>query len=143
MVAGSTVPAEQAAPASKPLPPVDPLAHAQSLEESLRAVEWYTNEAVRKALNAETAGDFTNARLFGDKAIESDKKARDLRNETAAAWLAVQDTSNATAVWFRAAGMAEERALMLANRIPSLSAQWNTTARPSQRPMPWRCMNRK
>lgn len=103
----------------------DPQSQAQSLEESLRAVEWYTNEAVRKALQAEAVGDIPNARLFGDKAIESDKKAQGLRNETAVAWLAVNEKSNEQAVWHRAAGMAEERAVLLAKRIPSLSAQWD------------------
>jgi len=108
---------------------VDPLSHAQALEEALRAVEWYTNESVRKALQAEAIGDITNAKLFGDKAIESDKKAQGLRSETAAAWLSVNESSNEQAVWQRAALMAEERALMLANRIPSLSARWEAARR--------------
>lgn len=108
------------------LPPEDTQAHAQSLEDSLRAVEWYTNESVRKALHAEAAGDNANARLFGDKAIESDKKAKNLRLETANAWLVVNDSENAQAVWFRAAGMAEERAVMLGKRIPLMTEQWQS-----------------
>ncbi len=103
---------------------IDPQNHAKVLEESLRAVEWYTNESVRKALQAEALGDFANARLFGDKAIESDKKAKDLRSQTAAAWMAISETANAEAVWRRAGDMAEERAILLDKRIPALSSQW-------------------
>ena len=97
---------------------------AENLETSLQAVEWYTNEAVRKALQAESHGDVENARLFGNKAVESDLKAKDLRNETAAAWLAVGQQDKAQATWLRAAEMAEERAVMLAKRIPTLRQQW-------------------
>ena len=99
---------------------------AEHLETSLQAVEWYTNEAVRKALKAESTGDITNAKLFGNKAIESDLKAQGLRNETAAAWQAADKLANAQATWHRAAEMAKERAAMLGNRIPPLLRQWQT-----------------
>jgi tetratricopeptide (TPR) repeat protein len=108
---------------------VDPQNNAQALEEALRAVEWYTNESVRKALQAEAIGDIANAKLFGDKAIESDKKAQGLRSQAAAAWLAANKLSDAKAVWQRAAVMAEERAVMLANRVPSLLARWEAVRR--------------
>lgn len=108
---------------------VDPQSNAQALEEALRAVEWYTNESVRKALQAEAIGDVVNAKLFGNKAIESDKKAQGLRSQAAAAWLSVNQLSDAKAVWQRAGAMAEERAMMLANRIPSLSARWEADRR--------------
>jgi hypothetical protein len=117
---------------------VDPQGNAQALEEALRAVEWYTNESVRKALQAEAIGDVVNAKLFGNKAIESDKKAQGLRSQTAAAWLSVNKLSDANAVWQRAGAMAEERAVMLANRIPSLSARWEADRRrpPAAAPLP-------
>ena len=99
---------------------------AEHLETSLQAVEWYTNEAVRKALQAESTGDIANAKLFGNKAIESDLKAQGLRNETAAAWQAAGKPANAQATWHRAAEMAKERAAMLGNRIPPLLRQWQT-----------------
>jgi hypothetical protein len=102
----------------------DAAAHAEMLETSLQAVEWYTNESVRKALQAESTGDIANARLFGDKAIESDLKAQGLRNETAAAWQAAGKPASAQATWHRAAEMAKERAAMLEKRIPPLSGQW-------------------
>jgi len=95
-------------------------AQAQSLENALQAVEWYTNESVNKALRAEAEGDFSNARLFGDKAIESDLKAQGLRNETAAAWQAAGKPERARDAWRRAAKMADARARMLADRIPLL-----------------------
>lgn len=98
--------------------------HAEMLDTSLQAVEWYTNEAVRKALQAESTGDIANARLFGNKAIESDLKAQDLRNETANAWLEADKPASAQATWHRAADMAKERAAMLGNRIPLLQQQW-------------------
>lgn len=98
-------------------------ARAEMLETSLQAVEWYTNESVRKALQAESTGDAANARLFGNKAIESDLKAQGLRNETAAAWQAAGKPASAQATWHRAADMAKERAAMLAKRIPPLSGQ--------------------
>lgn len=100
-------------------------ARAEMLENSLQAVEWYTNESVRKALQAESTGDVANAKLFGNKAIESDLKAQDLRNETAAAWIAAGKTASAQATWHRAAEMAKERAAMLGKRIPPLSGQWH------------------
>jgi hypothetical protein len=99
-------------------------ARAEMLETSLQAVEWYTNESVRKALQAETTGDIANAKLFGNKAIESDLKAQGLRNETAAAWQAAGKPASAQATWHRAADMAKERAAMLEKRIPPLSGQW-------------------
>ncbi len=98
--------------------------HAQSLEKALQAVEWYTNESVNKALRAETEGDLVNARLFGDKAIESDLKAQGLRRDTASAWQAAEQPERARAAWQRAAKMAEARARMLADRIPPLQKQW-------------------
>ncbi|HSC74926.1 MAG TPA: hypothetical protein VLB90_01665 [Pseudomonadales bacterium] len=97
---------------------------AEMLDTSLQAVEWYTNESVRKALQAESTGDIANARLFGNKAIESDLKAQGLRNETAAAWQAADKPASAQATWHRAADMAKERAAMLGNRIPRLLRQW-------------------
>jgi len=97
---------------------------AEHLETSLQAVEWYTNEAVRKALQAESTGDIANAKLFGNKAIESDLKAQGLRNETAAAWQAAGKPANAHATWHRAADMAKERAAMLDKRIAPLKSQW-------------------
>jgi hypothetical protein len=97
---------------------------AQSLENALQAVEWYTNESVNKALHAEAAGDLHNAKLFGDKAIESDLKAQGLRNDAAAAWLAAGQPARARAAWRRAAEMAEARAKMLADRIPAQLQQW-------------------
>lgn len=99
-------------------------ARAEMLENSLQAVEWYTNESVRKALQAETTGDVANAKLFGNKAVESDLKAQGLRNETAAAWLAAGKPASAQATWHRAAEMAKERAAMLGKRIPPLSGRW-------------------
>lgn len=105
--------------------------HAQSLENALQAVEWYTNESVNKALRAETEGDLVNARLFGDKAIESDLKAQGLRHDTASAWQAAGQPERARAAWQRAAKMAEARARMLADRIPPLQKQWEQ-ARDSQ-----------
>lgn len=101
---------------------------AEHLETSLQAVEWYTNEAVRKALRAESTGDIANAKLFGNKAIESDLKAQGLRNETAAAWQAAGKPANAQATWHRAAEMAKERAAMLGNRIAPLRSQWLMSA---------------
>lgn len=101
---------------------------AETLEASLQAVEWYTNESVRKALQAENTGDIANARLFGDKAIESDLKAQNLRSEAAAAWHAAGRPANAQATWHRAADMARERAALLANRIPPLLRQWQAGA---------------
>jgi hypothetical protein len=98
--------------------------HAEHLETSLQAVEWYTNEAVRKALQAESTGDIANAKLFGNKAIESDLKAQGLRNETAAAWQAAGKPASAQATWHRAAEMAKERAAMLDKRIVPLRNQW-------------------
>jgi hypothetical protein len=100
------------------------LADAQALEESLQAVEWYTNEMVRKALQAEADGDVTNAQLLGEKAIASDLKAKTLREQTAAAWLAVHADDEHTALWLRGGEKARERAEMLAKRIPALTAQW-------------------
>lgn len=97
---------------------------AETLENSLKAVEWYTNESVRKALQAESSGDVANARLFGNKAIESDKKAKDLRSQTAAAWVKAGKPASANAAWLRAAGMATERAELLGNRIAPLLKQW-------------------
>jgi hypothetical protein len=97
---------------------------ADTLENSLQAVEWYTNESVRKALQAESTGDTGNARLFGDKAIESDQKAQGLRQQTADAWVAAGKTERAHAVWHRAAEMARERADMLGKRIPTQMQQW-------------------
>lgn len=94
---------------------------AEMLEKSLQAVEWYTNESVRKALQAEQTGDNANATLFGNKAIESDLKAQGLRQQTADAWLAAGKPARAQVVWRRAADMARERGDMLANRIP---VQW-------------------
>jgi len=105
---------------------------AEHLETSLQAVEWYTNEAVRKALQAESTGDIANAKLFGNKAIESDLKAQGLRNETAAAWQAAGKPASAQATWHRAADMAKERAAMLGNRIPPLSLQWQADVNDSQ-----------
>ena len=99
-------------------------AQAQSLENALQAVEWYTNESVNKALRAEAEGDLVNARLFGDKAIESDLKAQGLRSETARAWRAAGQAERARAAWQRAAKMAAARAYMLADRIPPLQQQW-------------------
>lgn len=101
---------------------------AEHLETSLQAVEWYTNESVRKALKAESTGDIANARLFGNKAIESDVKAQDLRKETASAWQAAGKTASAQATWHRAADMAKERAAMLNNRIAPLRSQWLMSA---------------
>jgi len=101
-------------------------AHAQSLENALQAVEWYTNESVNKALRAEAEGDFVNARLFGDKAIESDGKAQGLRNETATAWQAAGKLDRARDTWRRAATMAEARARMLAGRTPLLQKALET-----------------
>ncbi len=97
---------------------------AEMLDTSLQAVEWYTNESVRKALQAESTGDNANARLFGDRAIESDVKAQGLRNETAAAWQAAGKPASAQATWHRAADMTKERAAMLGNRIPPLLRLW-------------------
>lgn len=97
---------------------------ADMLENSLQAVEWYTNESVRKALQAESTGDGANARLFGDKAIESDQKAQGLRQQAADAWLAAGKPEQAKAVWHRAAVMARERAVLLDKRIPEQLAQW-------------------
>lgn len=97
---------------------------AQSLENALQAVEWYTNESVNKALRAEAEKDFTNASLFGDKAIESDLKAQGLRRDTANAWQTAKQPERARAVWQRAAKMAAARARMLADRIPPLQKQW-------------------
>lgn len=101
-------------------------AHAQSLENALQAVEWYTNESVNKALRAEAEGDLANARLFGDKAIESDGKAQGLRNETATAWQAAGKPDRAQDTWRRAATMAEARARMLAGRTPLLQKALET-----------------
>lgn len=109
------------------------VAHAQSLENALQAVEWYTNESVNKALRAEAEGDLASARLFGDKAIESDLKAQGLRNETAKAWQAAGQDDRARAAWQRAANMAAARAHMLADRIPPLQKQWET-AKAQQQP---------
>ncbi len=103
---------------------VSPVERAQSLENALQAVEWYTNESVNKALRAEASGDLANAKLFGDKAIESDLKARGLRSDTAAAWQAAGQPSRARAAWRRAADMAVARARMLADRIPLMLQQW-------------------
>lgn len=97
---------------------------AEMLENSLQAVEWYTNESVRKALQAEATGDVTTAQLFGNKAIESDLKAQKLRQQTAAAWQEAGKSTHARAVWHRAADMARERAVMLEKRIPTLLRQW-------------------
>ena len=97
---------------------------AEHLETSLQAVEWYTNESVRKALQAENTGDVANAELFGNKAIESDLKAQGLRNETTAAWQAAGKPANAQATWRRAGDMARERATMLDKRIPPLRNKW-------------------
>lgn len=97
---------------------------AERLENSLQAVEWYTNESVRKALQAETTGDEANAQLFGNKAIESDLKAQGLRQQTAEAWQLAGKPTQAQAVWHRAADMARERAVMLEKRIPTLLRQW-------------------
>lgn len=97
---------------------------AEALEASLQAVEWYTNESVRKALQAESTGDIANAKLFGNKAIESDLKAQGLRSEAAAAWHAAGQPASAQATWHRAADMARERAAILGNRIPPLLRQW-------------------
>ena len=102
--------------------------HAEMLDTSLQAVEWYTNESVRKALQAETTGDIANARLFGNKAIESDLKAQGLRNETAAALLKAGKPASARVTWHRAADMAKERAAMLGKRIPLLQQQWKADA---------------
>lgn len=110
-------------------PTQDPLTVAKEQEASLQAVEWYTNESVRKALQAEATGDANNARLFGEKAIESDRKAKDIREQTAAAWLRVNETDRARDVWSRAAVMAEERANMLANRIPAVQQRWQAAAK--------------
>lgn len=99
---------------------------AEMLENSLQAVEWYTNESVHKALQAERAGDLVNASLFGNKAIESDLKAQGLRNETATAWKAAGRPERAQAAWHRAAEMARARAGMLAGRIPQLLTQWQS-----------------
>ncbi len=99
---------------------------AQSLENALQGVEWYTNESVNKALRAEVEGDLANARLFGDKAIESDLKAQGLRKDTAAAWQAAGRPERARAAWRRAAEMAAARARMLSDRIPLLQKQWET-----------------
>lgn len=96
---------------------------AETLERSLQAVEWYTNESVRKALQAESGGDIANARLFGDKAIESDLKAKDLRSQTAAAWVQADKPERAQAAWLRAANMAQERAELLYNRVAPLQQQ--------------------
>lgn len=97
---------------------------AATLENSLQAVEWYTNESVRKALQAESNGDAASARLFGDKAVESDQKAQGLRQQTAEAWQAAGKPARAQAVWHRAADMARERGDMLGKRIPVLQQQW-------------------
>lgn len=108
--------------------PPSPLASAQAQEASLLAIEWYTNETVRKALQAEQAGDAENARRFGEKAIESDRKATHIREQTAAAWLQVNDTTRAREVWTRAATMAEERATLLGNRIATMHQLWQRSA---------------
>ncbi|HQQ64046.1 MAG TPA: hypothetical protein PLF22_10800 [Pseudomonadales bacterium] len=97
---------------------------AETLESSLKAIEWYTNESVRKALQAESAGDVANAKLFGNKAIESDQKAKDLRSQTAAAWVKAGKPARANAAWLRAASMATERAQLLGNRVQPLLKQW-------------------
>lgn len=97
---------------------------AETLESSLKAIEWYTNEYVRKALQSESAGDVANARLFGNKAIESDQKAKDLRSQTATAWVQAGKPARAHAAWLRAAEMAVERAGLLGNRIAPLLKQW-------------------
>lgn len=99
---------------------------AENLETSLEAVEWYTNESVRKALQAEKLGDADNARLFGTKAVASDLKAKNLRNETATAWQVAGQPDRAHATWQRAAEMAKERAAMLEKRIPVLLQQWQS-----------------
>jgi len=99
---------------------------AEMLENSLQAVEWYTNEYVHKALQAESAGDLANASLFGNKAIESDLKAQGLRSEAAIAWQAAGRPERAQAAWHRAAEMARARANMLAGRIPQLLRQWQS-----------------
>ncbi len=97
---------------------------AEVLESSLQAVEWYTNESVRKALQAESSGDAANARVLGDKAIESDLKAQDLRAQTAAAWIKAGEPARAREAWQRAGNMAKERAELLSKRLPVLRQQW-------------------
>lgn len=99
---------------------------AESLESALQAVEWYTNESVRKALQAEADGDMANADLFGQKAIESDKKAAGLRQQAADAWLQAGKPDRARDAWDRAADMARERAELLGNRIMTLQQRWQS-----------------
>ena len=102
---------------------------AQELDKSLQAVEWYTNEMVRKALQAEVDNDLVNAETLGDKAIESDLKAQGLRAQTALAWQEAGKPARAQEAWHRAADMAGERAVMLAKRLPPLLARWQEAQR--------------
>ncbi len=108
-----------------------PVEQAEMLENSLQAVDWYTNESVRKALQAEASGDIANARLFGDKAIESDVKAQGLRQQAAQSWVVAGKADQAKVLWQRAANMAKERADLMEKRLPLLQQQWQSAEQQS------------
>ncbi|MCB1616097.1 MAG: hypothetical protein KDI30_08795 [Pseudomonadales bacterium] len=96
---------------------VDKQLGAQRLDNSLRSIEWFTLEYLRKAEQAEMAADSEQADFFLQKADESDEKASKIRWRAIKAWYLAGRDKKAHEISLRAAHIAKVRAELVELRL--------------------------